>query len=321
MLLVTGGAGFVGSHLSRALAARGEKLVISDRLRHPGKKANIADITFEDIISPDEVLTWLEGRQGLKAIVHLGAKDGSQEPDEEVLRRANLGMTQSIWTWCAENRVPLIYASSSATYGLGNEGFDDEATPEALSRLKPNSAYARIKHEFDCWAVDEVVAGRPSPPTWMGLKFFNIYGPGDAHKEKAPTFITHLLRQLSNSDSVTLYASERPDVKDGDQRRDFVYVGDVVEVILWMLDSCKNSGLYNIGSGYAPSLNEIAEAVFDLLGKQAKIEYVRAPERVRKHMQYYTCATLDRLRAAGYERPFLQIREGIGKYVEVPPKG
>ncbi len=321
MLLVTGGAGFVGSHLSRALAARGERVVISDRLRHSGKQENIADILLDDIVPPDQVLSWLDGRKGLKAVVHLGAKDGSQEPDKDILLRANFGMTKSIWTWCAENRVPLIYASSSATYGQGNQGFDDEATPEALAKLKPNSGYAWTKHLFDRWAVNEVFSGRPRPPRWMGLKFFNAYGPGDAHKEKAPTFITHLLRQLKESDSVTLYASERPDIADGDQRRDFIYVGDIVEVVLWLIDSCKTSGLVNVGSGHAPSLNEVAEAVFDLVGKPVNIEYVRAPERVRAHMQYYTCAKLDRLRAAGYERPFVKIREGIGKYVEVPAKG
>ncbi len=321
MLLVTGGAGFIGSHLSRALAARGERLVISDRLRHSGKQENIADIILEDIVPPDEVLSWLEGRKGLKGVYHFGAKDGSQEPDKDVLLRANFGMSKSIWTWCAANRVPLIYASSSATYGLGDAGFDDETTPEALAKLNPRSGYAWTKHLFDRWAVNEVVSGRPRPPRWMGLKFFNAYGPGDAHKEKAPTFITHLLKQLNESEKVTLYASERPDIADGDQRRDFIYVGDIVEVALWLLDSCKISGLYNVGSGHAPSLNEIAKAVCDLVGKPANIEYVRAPERVRQHMQYYTCANLDRLRKAGYDRPFLTVAEGIAKFVEAPAKG
>ncbi len=316
MYLVTGGAGFIGSHLSRALAGAGERVVISDRLRHPGKQENIADILLDDILQPAQLFDWLEGRRGLKAIVHLGAKDGSMEPDRDELVTHNYKVSRALWLWCAANRVPLIYASSSATYGLGETGFDDEATPDALARLKPRSAYAWTKHLFDRWAVGEVFAGRARPPQWAGLKFFNLYGPGDSHKEKAPTFITNLLRQTRESGEVTLYASERPDIPDGGQKRDFIYVGDCVQVIVWLLQSSRASGIFNVGTGDAPSLNEVAESVFAALGTRAEIKYVRAPERVRKHMQYLTQARMERLRAAGYDRPFLNVRDGVASYVD-----
>lgn len=317
MYLVTGGAGFIGSNMAASLVERGERVVVCDTLGQDDKWLNIAKLALEDVIAPEDLGAWLSGRRGLKGLVHMGAISATTETDMDLLVSNNFQLTQAIWTWCAEMRVPLIYASSAATYGDGETGFDDDPSQEALARLRPLNGYGWSKHLFDRWALREIAEGRARPPQWAGLKFFNVYGPNEYHKGSmrsvAHAFFEQL--QVEEKEAVRLFQSHRPGIADGEQMRDFVYVGDCVQAMTWLLESYTASGLFNIGTGRAESFNELANSVFAALNKKPKIEYVPTPEAIRDRYQYFTEAKMDRLRAAGYERPFLSVRDGVHRYL------
>ena len=315
MYLVTGGAGFIGSNLTAALAERGERVAVCDRLGQDEKWQNVAKHLLDDIVPPEELWHWLEGRRDLAGVVHLGAISATTERDMDLLVRENLRLSQAVWRWCAERRVPLLYASSAATYGDGSAGFDDDPAPEALARLRPLNGYGWSKHLFDRWALREVASGGPRPPQWAGLKFFNVYGPNEYHKGGMRSVANHLYGQLQTKDSVRLFASHRPDYADGEQKRDFVYVGDCVEAMLWLLERGRVNGLFNLGTGRAESFKAVAEAVFAATNRRPRIEYVPTPEEIRERYQYFTQANMRRLREAGYERPFLTVAEGVERYL------
>ncbi len=315
MYLVTGGAGFIGSNITAALAERGERVVVCDRLGSDERWQNIAKLALDDIIAPADLLPWLSGRRGLKAVIHMGAISATTETDIDLLVSNNFRLSRSVWQCCAESRVPLIYASSAATYGDGEQGFEDDPSPEALSRLKPLNGYGWSKHLFDRWALREVAEGRPRPPQWAGLKFFNVYGPNEYHKDGMRSVANHFFGQLQQQDFVRLFESHRPGIAHGEQMRDFVYVGDCVEVMIWLLQHGSASGLFNVGTGRAESFNAMAGAVFAALNRSPKIEYIPTPEAIRERYQYYTQASMERLRAAGYERPFLSVRDGVHRYL------
>jgi ADP-L-glycero-D-manno-heptose 6-epimerase len=316
MLLVTGGAGFLGSHLVAALAGRGEAGVVSDRLGAGDKWRNLAHHEVEDVIPPEELpqfLRWAEGR--LSAVFHLGAISATTETDGDALLANNFRLSKVFWDHCAREEIPLIYASSAATYGDGAAGFDDDADPAALARLKPLNGYGWSKHLFDRWVQRQLAKDRPCPPQWAGLKFFNVYGPNEYHKGGQASVAWHLFGQLSRGEPAKLFQSHHPDYADGGQLRDFIWVGDCVEVMLWLLATPGTSGLFNVGTGKARSFADLARAVFAAMERPENISYVPTPESIRDKYQYFTEAKMARLRAAGYDRPFTELEEGVARYV------
>lgn len=318
MIVVTGGAGFIGSNLLAGLEARtpGIDLAVIDRLGCDDKWRNIAKRSLAAIIPPEETFAFLNRHAGeISAIVHLGAISATTETDADLIVRSNFRLTLDLWEWCAAHRVRLIYASSAATYGDGTAGFEDDPDPAALARLQPLNAYGWSKHATDRRIVALANRGAPTPPQWAGLKFFNVYGPNEYHKGGMKSVAAHVFPRAAAGEAARLFRSHRPDYADGGQLRDFVWAGDVVDVILWLLDHPEVSGLYNLGSGQARSFRDLAEAVYRALGRAPNIEYIDTPEAIRAKYQYFTQANMARLRAAGYDRQMTPLEAGITQYV------
>jgi ADP-L-glycero-D-manno-heptose 6-epimerase len=329
MLIVTGGGGFIGSVLAAALndAGRGD-LVIVDRFGTGDKWRNIAKRDFDEIVPPDDLLPWLE-RNGaaVEAIFHLGANSTTTERDADYIIANNLNYTKAMWRWCATHGRPLIYASSAATYGDGALGFDDAGGIEALKRLRPLNLYGWSKHAFDLWALREAAAGR-APPFWVGLKFFNVFGPHEYHKGDMMSLVAKNWRQIAAGETVRLFRSHRADYADGEQRRDFVYVKDCAAVMLWLWRQAEaqNSaicGVYNLGSGTARTFLDLTNATGQACGRAPVIEYIDIPPEIRPNYQYLTEAKMSRLRQAGYNAPFTPledaVRETVAQYRQADP--
>jgi ADP-L-glycero-D-manno-heptose 6-epimerase len=319
MYLVTGGAGFIGSNLIAALAARGAEVVVADRLRRgePGREKwrNIARHTIAGIVPPDQLEAWLGTTPPIEAVFHMGAISDTTVTDGDLVAASNLTLSLELWTWCARRGIPFVYASSAATYGDGAQGFDDDASPEALAALRPLNLYGWSKLAFDRRVAQMLGRGQPAPPQWAGLRFFNVYGPNEYHKGRMQSVVAHKYAQIAAGEPATLFASDRPDIADGGQRRDFVHVDDVVAVALWLLDNPGVSGLFNVGAGTARSFEDLVLAVYAALGREPEIRYVPMPEDLKGRYQYFTEARLDRLRAAGYARNTIALEEGVGRYV------
>jgi len=311
VVLVTGGAGFIGSNVVARLARDwSREVVVCDWLgaAEEGRWRNIAKRPIADIIPPESLFDWL-GRRGedLELIVHLGAISSTTEPDVDKIVRNNFILSRDIFGWCAEHSRRLIYASSAATYGDGDLGFDDDNGLDALAALRPLNAYGWSKALFDVHAVRAAQRGG-APPQWVGLKFFNVYGPNEAHKGSMKSVVAQIWPDVARGRMVQLFKSHRPDVADGGQLRDFVYVRDVVDVIAWLAERPDVSGVFNLGSGRARSFRELAEAVFAAAGKPM-------PEALQGRYQYFTEARMERLRAAGYDGQFTSLEDGVGDYV------
>ena len=316
MILVTGGAGFIGSNIAAALAARGERVVVCDRLGTADKWRNVAKAELEDIVAPQDLPAFLaDAGTALRAVVHMGAISDTTERDADALAANNFKLSQTLWATCAEHNKQFIYASSAATYGDGAHGFDDDASIEYLSRLRPLNGYGWSKHAFDRWVARRLADGGPVPLQWAGLKFFNVYGPNEYHKGAQASVAYHLFRQLSEGKPARLFQSHNPDYADGGQLRDFIWVGDCVEAVLWLLENRRVNGLFNVGTGKARSFADLARAVFAALGRPENIQYVPTPEEIRPNYQYFTEARMDRLRDAGFERPFTELEDGVRRYV------
>ncbi|MEM7226712.1 MAG: ADP-glyceromanno-heptose 6-epimerase [Pseudomonadota bacterium] len=316
MILVTGGAGFIGSNLVAALSARGERVVVCDRLGTGDKWRNLAKHELEDLVAPEELEGYLKrAGDGLRAVVHMGAISSTTERDGDALVANNFKLSQMLWSWCAEAKRVLIYASSAATYGDGTAGFDDDASIEHLARLQPLNGYGWTKQLFDRWVARRLADGGPRPNQWVGLKFFNVYGPNEYHKGGQASVVYHLFCQQQAGETPRLFKSHHPDYADGGQLRDFVWVGDCVAVMLWLLENRQVNGLFNLGTGQARSFADLAAALFAALGKPLEIDYVPTPEAIRDKYQYFTEAKMERLRAAGYEAPFTSLEEGVASYV------
>ena len=318
VVLVTGGAGFIGSNVVARLARDwSREVVVCDWLgaAEEGRWRNIAKRPIADIIPPESLFDWL-GRRGedLELIVHLGAISSTTEPDVDKIVRNNFILSRDIFGWCAEHSRRLIYASSAATYGDGDLGFDDDTGLDALAALRPLNAYGWSKALFDVHAVRAAQRGG-APPQWVGLKFFNVYGPNEAHKGSMKSVVAQIWPDVARGRMVQLFKSHRPDVADGGQLRDFVYVRDVVDVIAWLAERPDVSGVFNLGSGRARSFRELAEAVFAAAGKPPQIEYKPMPEALQGRYQYFTEARMERLRAAGYDGQFTSLEDGVGDYV------
>jgi len=313
MILITGGAGFIGSYLQGELARRGLETVIADRLGTQGKWRNIARHPPSRIIHPDDLDEWLETHPPLEAVFHMAAVSQTLATDGDHVWQTNVEMSLKLWEWCAHRDVRFIYASSAATYGDGDAGFDDD--PAALDRLEPLNLYGWSKHVFDLRVVDMLRRGAPRPPQWAGLKFFNVYGPNEYHKGSMISVVKVKYDEIAEGRAPTLFKSNNAALPDGAQSRDFVYVGDTVAVMLWLLDNPGVNGLFNVGTGVARTYQDLAYAVCDAAGVARAVNYVDMPDALRSQYQSFTCARIDRLRAAGFTAPFLSLEDGVGTYV------
>jgi ADP-L-glycero-D-manno-heptose 6-epimerase len=315
LILVTGGAGFIGSHIVHDLATAGLRVVIADLLRSDNKWRNIAGVGLHDLIRPEAIFEWLARNGGRVAmIVHMAAISTTIEPDVDRYVASNIRLTLDLWQWCAATRTRFIYASSAATYGDGRAGFVDDEGPLALAELHPLNPYGWSKHIVDCRLIDDVRRGLPAPPQWAGLKFFNVYGAHEAHKGPMQSMVAKIVPLVRNGEAVTLFRSHHPRYADGGQLRDFVYVKDCVAVVRWLLDNAGVSGLYNVGTGTARSFLDLANAVFNELGHKPNIRFIDTPPALRAQYQYFTQADLTKLRAAGYTAPFYTLESGVRDY-------
>jgi ADP-L-glycero-D-manno-heptose 6-epimerase len=315
MILVTGGAGFIGSNIVAGLAASGERVAACDRLREGEKWRNLSRATLADLVTPEALPGWLAvNAGGIEAVVHMGAISSTTERNVDLIVEVNFRLSQSLWRWCALEGKRFIYASSAATYGAGEQGFDDD--PRRLPLLRPLNPYGWSKQLFDRWVMQGVESGSAAPPQWVGLKFFNVYGPNEYHKGTMRSVVAQKYPLAAADHAVTLFRSHRADVPDGGQKRDFIYVSDCVQVVQWLLEHPQVNGLYNLGTGRARSFAELAQALFAALRKPARIEYIDTPAALRAHYQYFTEARMQRLRAVGYDAPFTSLEEGVADYVE-----
>jgi ADP-L-glycero-D-manno-heptose 6-epimerase len=315
---VTGGAGFIGSNIVAKLAEdHSLDVVVCDRLREAdlGKWRNIAKHPIGDFVAPEHMFDWLEKRwRDVELVVHMAAVSSTTEPDADKIVHSNFTLSRDLFRWCADRQRRLVYASSAATYGDGGQGFDDDNSFEALAALRPLNTYGWSKAMFDIFAARQA-ARDYAPPQWVGLKFFNVYGPNEEHKHAMKSVASQIWPKVREGHTVQLFKSYRPDVADGAQKRDFVYVRDCADVVDWLVKTPEVNGIFNLGSGEARSFEEMARAVFAAAGQEAAIDYTPMPPAIREKYQYFTEARMDRLRAAGYAAPFTRLEEGIADYV------
>ncbi|MEY9753937.1 ADP-glyceromanno-heptose 6-epimerase [Bradyrhizobium yuanmingense] len=315
MLLVTGGAGFIGSNVVAALNEAGRSdVVICDLLGTEGKWRNLAKRQLVDIVPPTELMDWLKGRK-LEAMIHLGAISATTATDGDLVVETNFRLSMRLLDWCTMNAVPFIYASSAATYGDGTEGFDDDSSLSALKKLRPMNLYGWSKHLFDLAVAERVARGDRLPPQWAGLKFFNVFGPNEYHKGSMMSVLARRFDDVRAGRVVQLFKSHREGIADGDQRRDFIYVDDVVRVVLWLLATPSVSGLFNVGTGKARSFKDLMLAAYAALGAKPNIEYIDMPEQIRGAYQYFTQSEVDRLLRAGYNGGFTTLEDAVKAYV------
>ena len=314
MIVLTGAAGFIGSCVLSRLVTDGlgpETVIVDDFASSPAKKRNYAGKTFAEAIERSSFWRWVEGREReIQTIVHLGARTDTMEQDPKVFEELNVAYTKAMWSLAARHGIPLVYASSAAVYGGGELGFRDD---EALTpRLRPLNEYGRSKQEVDAW----VLAQPTRPPSWVGLRFFNVYGPNEAHKGPMASVVFHAYRQIGTDGAMRLFRSHRADCADGAQQRDFVYVSDVVDVVRFFMEHPASNGFYNVGTGHARTFNDLGAALFDALRREPLIAWIDTPESIRAAYQYFTEADVARLRAAGYAKPFTSLEEGVADYVD-----
>src|SRR6516165_5539959 len=315
MLLVTGGAGFIGSNLVAALNDAGRTdVAVCDLLGHDGKWRNLAKRQLADLLPPAVIPAWLQGRK-LDAVIHLGAISETTATDGDLVIETNFRLSMRLLDWCAANATPFIYASSAATYGDGGGGFSDDPSIAALRSLRPMNLYGWSKHLSDLAVADRALRGDRLPPQWAGLKFFNVFGPNEYHKGAMASVLARRFDDIRGGRTVQLFKSHREGIADGDQRRDFIYVDDVVRVVMWLLAAPAVSGLFNVGTGKARSFRDLILSAYAALGSQPNIQYVDMPEAIRDSYQYFTEARVDRLRGAGYNGGFTPLEDAVGLYV------
>jgi ADP-L-glycero-D-manno-heptose 6-epimerase len=315
MLLVTGGAGFIGSNLVADLNDGGRSdIAISDVLGSDDKWRNLRNRQFADFVPPPDLARWLDGRK-LDAIVHLGANSDTTATDADEVMATNFKLSLSLLDWCAKARTPFIYASSAATYGAGEHGFVDDGSVVALRRLQPLNLYGWSKHLFDQVVAERAAKKGDLPPQWAGLKFFNVFGANEYHKGHMKSVLATVFEDAKAGRPVRLFKSYREGIGHGEQKRDFVSVDDATAVMRWLLQSPSVSGLFNVGTGKAGSFRELIVALFGALGQEPRIEYIDLPETLRPRYQYFTEASVDKLRSAGYNAGFTPLADAVARYV------
>jgi len=312
VIAITGAAGFIGSCLVAHLNTLGyEQLVLVDDFSDEKKVFNLKGRKYLHKVHREQFADWLKNHPDtIRYIFHLGARTDTTDPDYEIFRKLNLDYTKAVWEYCVEYNIPLVYASSAATYGNGAHGYTDNE--EQVPELKPLNAYGISKNEFDIWALEQ----KRQPPFWAGLKFFNVYGPNEYHKGRMASVVFHAYQQIKERGYIKLFRSHNPAYKDGEQLRDFIYVKDVLKVCVWLMEHRPKSGIYNLGTGKARTFNDLAHTLFRVLNVPGKIEYIDTPEDIRANYQYYTEADMSKLRAAGYNEAFYSLEEGIGDYLK-----
>ena len=314
MFLVTGGAGFIGSNVVASLDEAGGDVVVNDLLGSDGKWRNLQKRRLADVVPPADLFGWLAGRK-LDGVIHMGAISDTAARDGDAVVENNFRLSLRLLDWCAETRTPLIYASSAATYGDGAQGFVDDNAPAALARLKPMNLYGWSKHLFDLAVIDRARKGGKLPPHWAGLKFFNVFGPNEYHKGEMMSLIAKRFADAKAGKPVVLFKSHRSGIGDGEQRRDFIYVDDAVSVVRWFIDTPRVSGIFNVGTGRADSFRDLIAAMFAALGRAPDITYVPMPEAIRGSYQYFTQASVENLRRAGYNAGFTPLADAVKRYV------
>src|SRR5215471_1074406 len=311
MLLVTGGAGFIGSNVVASLNEAGRTdIAVCDILGSEGKWRNLQKRQLADVVPPEDLFSWLGARK-LDAVIHMGAISATTATDGDLVLKTNFTLSLKLLDWCTTARTPFIYASSAATYGDGEGGFTDDWSPAALKRLRPMNLYGWSKHLFDQVVVDRAIRRVTLPPQWAGLKFFNVFGPNEYHKGEMMSLIAKRFDEAKAGNPVRLFKSHA----DGDQRRDFIYVDDVVAVTRWLIESPNVSGLFNVGTGKPRSFRDMMTAMFAALGRSPNIEYIAMPDTIRDSYQYFTKASVEKLQRAGYNSGFTPLEDAVKRYV------
>mgnify|MGYP001800586363 CR=1 FL=1 len=311
MIIVTGAVGFIGSQLIKKLNDNNFKDIIAvDNFDQADKNKNIAGLSIKERIDRDVFLDWLtKNGKSVEFIFHIGAKTDTSLFDKDLLAKMNTEYTKSIWHSCIDFHIPMVYASSAATYGLGEYGYTDDESE--IHKLKPLNPYGQSKQDFDMWALDQ----ERKPFFWTGLKFFNVYGPNEYHKGRMASVIWHAYNQIKATNGMKLFRSHNPAYKDGEQMRDFVYVKDVVDVCYWLMHHRKNSGIYNLVSGTARTFLDLTQNVFKAMKVKEDISFIDTPEDIRDKYQYFTEANMDKLKSIGYKKDFHTLEEGVEDYV------
>lgn len=311
MIVVTGAAGFIGSQLISKLNNENFNDIIAvDKFGIQSKEANYKDLKIREKVEREIFIDWLsKNGSDVEFIFHIGAKTDTTLFDVALLDRLNTKYTTSVWELCIEHQIPLVYASSAATYGLGEHGYKDDES--LITKLKPLNPYGQSKQDFDVWALDQ----KETPFYWAGLKFFNVYGPNEYHKGRMASVVWHAYNQIKKSGGMKLFRSHNPQYKDGEQMRDFIYVNDVVDVCYWLMHHRKDSGIYNLGSGKARTFLDLTRATFKAMNVAENISFIDTPEDIRDKYQYFTEADMSKLKNIGYSQPFYSLEEGISNYV------
>jgi ADP-L-glycero-D-manno-heptose 6-epimerase len=311
MIIVTGTAGFIGSCMVKRLNDAGyTDLILVDDFTRADKNANLVGKTYASQMHRSNLIRWLErNHTDIDAVIHLGARTDTTEMSTTIFDELNLEYSKALWMLCSGFDIPFLYASSAATYGLGELGYSDAHS--LIPSLKPLNPYGQSKQDFDVWALGQSAA----PTQWAGFKFFNVYGPNEYHKGRMASVIFHTARQIKATGAMKLFRSHRPDYRDGEQSRDFIYVKDVVDVLLYFLTHKPANGIYNLGTGKARTFYDLAKGTFQALGLEPSISFMDTPADIRDTYQYFTQAEMGKLRAAGYHEPFYGLEEGIEDYV------
>lgn len=313
MIVITGAAGFIGSVLANSLAKddKGIDLILVDDFSHSLKSKNTLKLTKALYIDRKDFIIWFSANfLKIDYVFHLGARTDTAEQNWDIFQKLNLEYSMGIWSLCTQHEIPLVYASSAATYGNGQNGFDD--IENEINKLKPLNPYGVSKQKFDQWALRQ----KKSPPSWIGLKFFNVYGPNEYHKGRMASVIFHCYHQIQKTGKMKLFRSHKDEFLDGEQKRDFIYVKDLVDVMLFLFnDGILKSGIYNLGTGKARTFLDLVNAVFKSLELKSNIEFIDIPIDIRDAYQYFTEASMDKLKALGYKGSFTELEEGINDYV------
>ena len=316
MYLITGGAGFIGSNLVAALARRDETVAVCDWMGQDERWRNLARHEIADLVTPEALPRWLADKAGrIRAVLHLGAISSTTETNIDLLVQRNIRASLDLLQWCSSAGVPFIYASSAATYGDGSAGFDDDFSVQALARLRPLNAYGWSKHVVDRRIARLYARGEALPPQWVGLKFFNVYGPNEYHKGAMQSLVARCYPAVSSGEPIRLFRSYDARYADGGQLRDFIYVDDCIAVILWLLENRSVSGLFNVGTGVARSWLDLATAMFAACRRESAVEFIDMPPTMVDKYQYFTQARVERLRSAGYTRSFVSLEAGVSEYI------